>query len=42
MNDVIHKVEDFGKLPWDKLSPEGWSKEWSCGRGGGRGRHFIV
>ena len=34
MNDVIHKVEDFSKLPWHELTAEGWIKDWSCGRGG--------
>ena len=32
--DTIHAVADFGKLPWDKLKPEDWSKGWSCGHGG--------
>ena len=27
--DVFHPVEEFGKLPWDTLKADRWSRDWS-------------
>jgi hypothetical protein len=34
MDWVVHKLEEFPQLPWDKLDPQECSKDWSFGRGG--------
>ena len=31
---ILHKVEEFPNLPWDKLDPERCSYDWSFGWGG--------
>jgi hypothetical protein len=30
---IIHKLDEFNKIPWDKLNPTECSKTWSFGYG---------
>lgn len=34
LDDVIHPLSEFAKLPWSSLDPERCTRDWSFGRGG--------
>jgi hypothetical protein len=33
-NDVIHKADEFSRLPWATLDPERFGQDWTIGTGG--------